>query len=513
MTEAPHGHAPGAYYSGRWAEIHHGDCAEVLAEFPENTFSAIISDPPYGLSEEPRIEDVLSSWLAGEEYEPACGSGGFMNAGWDTFLPGPVVWKEILRVLKPGGFLLAFAGTRTRDYLGLALRLAGFRIEDSIEWLNAQGHPTRNRRAELAMEQETGAGSRGERRRAHGMVPLEGHESAGAYRGRGTALKPAHESILVAKKPIAKRNLARNLLAHGTGSMGIDACRIEGAPGDGVWGASNETVSEERMLNSSPGMTSYRSERHPKGRYPANVVLSCCDPAEGEDRCFSCPVAELDEQSGVRKSGANPSRRASDKFRNVYSHWKGQQQCEPARGESVGGASRFYFCAKASRSEKEVGLEDMPRRPLRWSSGSANPGSFQSSGTRKAARNFHPTTKPVELMRWLIRLVVPDGGLVLDPFAGSGTTAVAATSEGIRSVLVEREACYLAMARARAEHAANTDVQARAGLGISRSATRQSASARGVRPDGERPNGEQVAEQLALDLEAGGGSLQRDVAP
>lgn len=508
MIEASDRSAPGAYYSGEWAEVHHGDCREVLAEFPENTFSAVISDPPYGLSEEPSVEDVLRSWLAGEEYEPACGAGGFMKQSWDAFVPGPAVWAEILRVLKPGGFLLAFAGTRTRDYLGISLRLAGFRIEDSIEWLNAQGHPTRNRRAELAMEQETGAGSRGERRRAHGMVPLTGHESAGVYRGRGTALKPAHESILVAKKPLSERNLARNLLAHGTGSLGIDACRIDSAPADGVWGASNETVSAERMLNSSPGMTSYRSERHAKGRYPANVVLSCCGESVDEQPCPSCPVAELDGQSGIRKSGANPTRRASDKFRGIYSPWKGQQQCEPARGESVGGASRFYFCAKASRSEREQGLEELPESPLRWSSGATNPGSFQSAGCRKVSRNPHVAVKPVELMRWLIRLAVPDGGVVLDPFAGSGTTAVAATWEGIRSVLIEREAEYLAVSRARVEDAANAAVSGRGGLGIPRSATRQSASAHGERRGGERP-----AEQLALDLEAGGSGLRREGAP
>lgn len=495
MIEASDRSAPGAYYSGEWAEVHHGDCREVLAEFPENTFSAVISDPPYGLSEEPPVEDILSRWLAGEEYEPARGAGGFMNRSWDAFVPGPAVWAEILRVLKPGGFLMAFAGTRTRDYLGISLRLAGFRIEDSIEWLNAQGHPTRNRRAALALEQEAGAAGRGERRRAHGMVPLDGYESAAAYTGRGTALKPAHESILVAKKPLSERNLARNLLAHGTGSLSIDACRIESAPGDGVWGASNETVSEERMLNSSPGMTSYRSERHPKGRYPANIVLSCCGESVDEQPCTSCPVAELDGQSGIRKSGANPTRRASDKFRGVYSPWKGQQECEPARGESVGGASRFYFCAKASSAEREIGLQDLPEKPLHWSNGGANPGSFQSAGSRRASRNPHPCIKPLELMRWLIRLTAPDGGTVLDPFAGSGTTGLAATAEGLGSVLIERESEYLPVIRARLSHAESSRTGPPRQLGITpgrpRSGKRSRERARGAGA---------VSGQLAFDL-------------
>lgn len=491
MIEAGKDHAPGAYYTGKWAEVYEGDCAEVLADYPSDTFSAVITDPPYGLSEEPPVEDVLGSWLAGEDYQPACGAGGFMNASWDGFLPGPRVWREVLRVLKPGGFLLAFAGTRTRDYLGLALRLAGFRIEDSIEWLNAQGHPTRNRRAELAIEQEAQAGGVGERRRAHGMVPLAGHESAAAYRGRGTALKPAHESILVAKKPLAERNLARNLLEHDTGSLAIDACRIEGPLGDGVWGTSNETVSPARMLNSSPAMTSYRSDRHPLGRYPANVVLSCCDPEEDEEPCAACPVAELDRQSGVRKSGANPIRRSSDKFRSVYGRFEGQRECEPARGESVGGASRFYFCAKASPAEREEGLQELPEVPLRWSNGSENPGSFQSAGSRRASRNPHPCIKPVDLMRWLLRLATPDGGRVLDPFAGSGTTGVAATSEGLCSVLVERECEYLPVIRARLAHAESSRTHPGQRLGIRPARPKPTKGAGGA---------EAAAGQLAFDL-------------
>lgn len=493
MIEARRAQPRGAYYSGKWAEVHQGDCREVLAELPEDTFSAVVTDPPYGLSEEPPVEEVLSRWLVGEEYEPSLGAGGFMNQNWDAFVPGPALWSEILRVLKPGGFLMAFAGTRTRDYLGISLRLAGFRVEDSIEWLNAQGHPTRNRRAELAIEQEAAAGAVGQRRRAHGMVPLIGHESARAYRGRGTALKPAHESILVAKKPLCEKNLARNLLQHGTGSMGIDACRIEGAPGDGVWGSSNEAVCAERMLNSSPEMAAYRSERHPLGRYPANVALSCCDPAEDEQPCAVCPVAELDRQSGVRKSGANPTRRASDKFRSVYNRFEGQRECEPARGESVGGASRFYFCAKASRTEREEGLEDMDEAPLHWSSGSANPGSFQSAGSRRASRNPHPTIKPVELMRWLLRLAAPDGGTVLDPFAGSGTTGVAATMEGVGSVLIERESAYTPLIRARMEHAESSPTRPAQRLGI--------RTQRGKESGNRARDGETLMGQLAFDLE------------
>jgi hypothetical protein len=677
------GEGLGAYYSGRWAELHAGDCAEVLPGLPEGLAEAVIADPPYGLSAEPKPEEVLARWLAGEDYEH--GKGGFMNKRWDSFVPGPKTWREVYRSLKPGGFLLCFAGARTRDYMGISLRLAGFRVEDSIEWVygclsedteilvegewrsfrtiqegeralcfdrerntfgwepilevlvypyrdtafrirsdstdqlvsrnhrllverdgelvfalaeqaaperqvrvpvlegvqrllealpvpdhrpgqeerdvlsplrpacpaaddalgpaqahnptdanrlrgvrredyapqgppgkesdlllqvqralagtgvfpaRAQGtcsvdarvpeglveddargeepgvegrrHAARKARAPQALQVRPvplrvrcdgdatrgrgGAQARGregarppaaarggrpsrgrelaEQRpaepdvvrlvsRTHAVrasrfartdlasitpVPYEGivwcvrvpsgafvarrngqvfvtgnsgyparnrdaasaveaaagPEAAETFRGRGTALKPAHETVLVAKRPLSEPNLARNLLRHGTGTMNVDACRIEGASGDGVWGSSNRNARPERSFNGSPGRADYRSKRHPKGRFPANVVLSCCGEAGAP--CPDCPVEELDRQSGRLKSGANPERRRSDKHRSVYGAFAGERESEPARGESVGGASRFFYCAKASASERELGLAGFEER-------------------------------------------------------------------------------------------------------------------------------------------------------
>ena len=177
------------------------------------------------------------------------------------------------------------------------------------------------------------------------------------------------------------------------------------------------------------------------GRWPANVILD-------EDA-----AALLDAQSGLLTSGANPTRRGSNKFNATYGTFVGQADCEPARGKDVGGASRFYYVAKASRAERNAGLDDLPPKPLNWSSGDQNPGSFQSDGTNRSSQNHHPTVKPVALMMWLVRLVTPPGGVVLDPFAGSFTTGVACVQEDVDAVLIEREPEYVEIGRRRVEHA------------------------------------------------------------
>lgn len=443
--------ARGAYYTGPWVEVLPGESTRVLADFEENTFDAVIADPPYGLSKEPDPAAVLSRWLAGEDYEHP--GGGFMNEKWDAFVPGPNLWRAVLRSLKPGGYLLCFAGSRTGDLMGISLRLAGFKIRDTIPWLHGEGMVHSLNVSEAVAERLSPM--QGERRRALGMVPLAGPESAhlAASRGLGTALKPAHEPIIVAQKPLAEPTFAANVISHGTGALNVDACRIEGEKGDGVsWGSSNATLNAERMFNASPRAASYRGERDERGRWPKNVLFSHHPDCNGS--CSpGCPVEELDQQSGILKSGANPVRRSSDKFQGIYSPYAGDRECDPARGPDSGGASRFFFCAKAGSSERELGLEGFEERPILWSNGTKNPGSFQSENSRRASRNPHVTVKPLKLMRWLVRLVAGPGALVLDPFAGSGTTGMAATFEGVRSVLIEREDEYLPVIRARVEYA------------------------------------------------------------
>ena len=309
--------------------------------------------------------------------------------------------------------------------------------------------------------------------------------------GLGQNLKPAYEPIILARKPISERNLAANVLRWGTGGLNIDACRIEGDRGDGVWGSSNATC--KPTFNASPDQADFRSEQHPSGRWPANVVLSHtagCEllgtkgvkgdghhsykiPEGGglykrglksledkgnpyadkggmetvEDwRCVEdCPVRLLDEQSGELASGANPVQRHSDITRGIYGAFKGRE-CFPKRGADSGGASRFFYCSKADRTEREIGMEGLEAKPLHWSSGGKNPGSFQAEGTAKQARNNHPTVKPVDLMVWLCRLVTPSGGLILDPFMGSGSTGIAALRCGFRFVGLDKEQKWVEIA-------------------------------------------------------------------
>lgn len=268
---------------------------------------------------------------------------------------------------------------------------------------------------------------------------------AQAWEGWGTALKPAHEPIVVARKPLAG-TVASNCLAYGTGALNISATRIgteqrNRVPKGIKPGAHNAVGAEWDGGN--------QAEVTYDGRWPANVVLD-------EDA-----AGMLDEQTGTLTSGANPTRRGSDKFRNAYGDFEGQRDCEPARGADSGGASRFFYCAKASSAERNAGLDgfeaskflahDNPGRMFNARDGGA--------GDEEAYRpkaNVHPTVKPVELMRWLIRLVTPPGGTVLDPFLGSGTTGCAAVLERVEFIGIERDAEYVPIAEARiawwAEH-------------------------------------------------------------
>lgn len=311
--------------------------------------------------------------------------------------------------------------------------------------------------------------------------------------GWGTALKPAWEPIILARKPLSERNVAANVLKWGTGALNIDACRIEGSKGDGVWGSSNAMC--KPTFNASPGQSEYRSEEHPSGRWPANVILSHTEgceligtkrikPLEGhrpnpvgkqsdgnilfnkkpvgfqkvsytdqdgvetveEWMCSpDCPVRLLDEQTGELTSGANPVQRHSDITRGIYGAFKGHE-CFPKRGADSGGASRFFYCAKADRPEREIGMDGVDPKPLHWSSKSQNPGSFQAEGTQKQARNNHPTVKPINLMVWLCRLVTPPGGLILDPFMGSGSTGIAALRCGFRFIGMDKEQRWIEVA-------------------------------------------------------------------
>lgn len=497
-------------------ETHLGDCREILPEMPENSVDAVVCDPQYGLSEHTTadIVECLKSWLAGAEFEKS--GGGFMGKKWDAWVPGPDTWTAIYRVLKPGGYLLAFAGTRTSDLMGIAIRLAGFEIRDEIlAWLYGQGFSkSLDIGRAIDMELCTLPGRhfmrklppKKERETDDHVCPEtpEGDE----HRGEGTGLKPSHEPIIVARKPLIG-TVAQNVLEHGTGGMNIDGCRVGTAD---VIEQSGEKVDMPRGAchegYDRPNATMFRTGKpkerggpaNPSGRWPSNILFThhpdckligtrkvkgytinrCKDGAkpfgggaghlyeseqtpDGEVEVWECvedcPVKELDRQSGIQKSGTAHEPVSKEMKQSIYG--KTNTLGRVCGFGDKGGASRFFPCfryeAKASKAERNAGCEHLPLKTAGECTdredGSAGLTPRAGAGRSGGAHNHHPTLKPIKLMRWLVRLVCPRGGVVLDPFAGSFTTAIAAYEEGCSCIVVEKEPDYFEIGKARLAYA------------------------------------------------------------
>ncbi len=313
-----------------------------------------------------------------------------------------------------------------------AIEDAGFEIRDSVHWIYGTGFP-KSLDVSKAID----------KRRAE----------AARWTGFGTALKPAHEPIVVARKPLTG-TVAANVLEHGTGAINIDACRVGtdvvgwggGATGGNTWNEDNCGLSKE-------------GEARPvAGRFPPNVVFTH-DPACTDVACDdACAVAELARQSGVRPGMSGGGKHREDYAGGMF----GAIDCEHTARNDTGTAARFFpvfrYVAKASTREREAGCEALPAVAaheitgrVEGSAGQNNPRAGVTGGRER--RNTHPTVKPVALMRWLVRLVTPPGGIVLDPFAGSGTTGVAAVLEGFDFLGVELDPAHVAIARARIAHA------------------------------------------------------------
>ena len=348
--------------------IIHGDCLEELKKLDDNSVDAVITDPPYGLSntKPAQVADVLRAWVMGDTVSVPAKRGGFMGADWDSFVPPPAVWEECMRVLKPGGHMAVFAGARTQDLMGLSIRLAGFEIRDTLGWVYGSGFPKSH---DIGKAINKAAGTQ--------------REASERWDGWGTALKPAIEPIILARKPL-DGTVANNVLAHGVGGLNIDACRVDGASA-------------------------------PAGRFPANVLLD------------EHAAKEMDKQSGVLKSGAKLPHHVMKNAGNVYGTYG------PMTGHNIpadsGGASRFFpvfkYQAKAPKKERPV---------------------IESEDGSKIQ---HPTVKPEKLMEWLVELITPPGGVVLDPFAGSGTTLQAALNKGFQPIGIEQEADYIQLIKNR----------------------------------------------------------------
>ena len=398
-------------------QVLHGDCRDELELLPDNSIDSIVTDPPYEL--------------------------GFMGKSWDAsgIAYDQRVWVQCLRVLKPGGHMLAFSGSRTYHRMVCAIEDAGFQIRDQIMWVYGSGFP-KSLNISKAIDKDAGA----EREvvstyethdiRNAGLMDRKGSMTvevttpataeAKEWDGWGTALKPAHEPIVLARKPL-DGTVANNVLTHGVGGINIDGCRVGRVDGDDS-SAGNRTATFGTQDTSSGGDGSGGWSQNEQGRFPANLIH------DGSDE-----VLELFPDS---KAGKPRNDRGTG---GIWSESMGVP-CGPQYGD-IGSAARFFYCAKANKKDRNEGLDGFAeKRPdERTVTGM---GTFEEKGVAKQA-NHHPTVKPTDLMRYLCRLITPPNGTVLDPFTGSGSTGKAAVLEGFSFIGIEQSAEYVEIAKAR----------------------------------------------------------------
>ena len=377
-----------------------GNSLEVLKDFKDNYFDSVVTDPPYGLA--------------------------FMGKKWDYDVPKVDLWKEVYRVLKPGGHLLSFAGSRTYHRMAVNIEDAGFEIRDMLGWLYGSGFPKShnigkavdklqgNKREVIGVSTGKGYSSQQEKNKEQGFRPYKDglpHEKAdrtltkgnSEWEGWGTALKPAHEPIVMARKPF-NTSVAENVLTHGTGGINIDECRV------GTEKRKSKGMSSLGVMHDDDWKPK-DIETESTGRFPANIIH------DGSEE-----VLEVFEES-----------------------------------------SRFFYCAKASKAERNMGLDELSTKQTTGGGGLTAPkdndGNYIVSGSKGTAgkygsakapqKNYHPTVKPIKLMEYLVRLITPKEGIVLEPFAGSGTTLIACKQQGFNYIGIERDQEYCDIAEAR----------------------------------------------------------------
>lgn len=388
-----------------------GNNIEELQKLDNNSVDSIVTDPPYGLR--------------------------FMNKKWDHDVPSVEFWRECLRVLKPGGHVLSFGGTRTYHRMVVNIEDAGFEIRDQIMWLYGSGFP-KSYNVSKGIDKKLG--------QPRGTTYEPNTGLAKKWDGFGTALKPANEPIVLARKPLSEKTIVDNVLRWGTGALNIDGCRVELDGEKPPTGSGNPSKNSKfAQVSNSQGNGGNVSSQ---GRFPANIIL---DEEAGK---------ALDEQSGqLGKSSGGNSTNVGNKVYGKYEAGLDKKVC--GFGDS-GGASRFFYCAKASKSERNAGLEHMAEKNTWTDTRKANSndimtmkrvnpktGVLEDRKEVTKSANHHPTVKPIKLMQYLVRLVTPPEGTVLDPFMGSGSTGVACHKENFNFIGIELEPEYFNIAQKR----------------------------------------------------------------
>ncbi len=420
-------------------QILHGNNVDLLKTLPDNSVDSIVTDPPYGLS--------------------------FMNKKWDYDVPSIDFWKEAYRVLKHGGHVLSFGGTRTYHRMVVNIEDAGFEIRDQIMWLYGSGFPkSHNIGKAIDATIQTGKSNpkalrqvrMGQDYKPTGQIDYQKGRMFSSeiendnteqtinnkWEGWGTGLKPANEPICLARKPLSEKSVAENVLKHGTGGINIDGCRVELYDGDDSrLGGNGSWKTDKSAKNVYSGVYSgIEVDSSTLGRFPANVIHDGSDEVlEGfpDNKGAFAPVKK--GQKGFGGDIYGKYAQAGDDGKTFYN-------------DGLGSASRFFYCAKASQSDRDDGLRGFHKKSSKKFDG----GNFDSASTNandRTSLNFHPTVKPTELMRYLCRLITPPNGIVLDPFMGSGSTGKGAILEGFDFIGMELDSEYVEIAKARIAHA------------------------------------------------------------
>lgn len=526
-------------------KIHYGTCLELLKSLEDNSVDAMVTDPPYGLSDLPDIKEVLTHWMGGEEYEH--GKAGFMSKTWDSFVPGPNIWKEVYRVLKPGAYAVVFASCRTVDLMGISLRLGGFVPRDLFAWLTGEGlskgmniGKALDKRAGVEREVIGPSGRHGggtnlvyasDDWTKENMATIDMVKTAPAtpeaaqWEGWNTQIKPANEPILLVQKPISEKTILDNVLKWGVGALNIDACRVsissESGDEDNRSGRfpSNVLLSHipDQLCPMCEGSGELREGHHPeceeieekidgerqwimlchpdceapdkselighchhcdgsgwirgcqragekrvKGSHdttgvwggenvvysPREVPFSQDTDTDGREtvedwRCVKgCPVGELDCQGADRGLYRAGNKNTSDISGTRVTFGKYKPRPENPNyyaDDQSNNVSRFYYTSKASRKERFFYCHTCrtvyPRKDIHHH--------------KKHEVFHHPTQKPLRLIEWLVKLVSPPNGVIIDPFMGTGTTLVAARDHGLSFIGadIQEEAVKIAQYR------------------------------------------------------------------